>query len=76
MKEGASNSLERYLNLNGCDTTLIWTYSQVGNIRCGRGVSVVFIATYYSARYAYAALSAFVYYAAAKKSHNCVQATS
>ena len=30
MKEGASNSphysLERHLNLNGCDTSLIWTY--------------------------------------------------
>ena len=46
----------------------------MGNIRCGRGVSVVFIATHYSARYA--ALSAFALYAAAKKSHNCVQATS
>ena len=41
----------------GCDTSLIWTYSQVGNIQCGRGVSVVFIATHYSARHA--ALSAF-----------------
>ena len=31
-----TNSLERHLNLNGCDTSLIWTYSQVGSIRCGR----------------------------------------
>ena len=48
MKESNSAlySLERHLNLNGCDTTLIWTYSQVGHIRCGRGVSVVFIATH------------------------------
>ena len=48
-------------NGNGCDTSLIWTYSQVGSIRCGRGVSVVFIATHYSALYAAlsAALSAF-----------------
>ena len=37
------------MNLNGCDTSLIWTYAQVGNIRCGRGVSVVFIATHLGA---------------------------
>ena len=30
MKEGASNCVERHLNLNDCDTSLLWTYSQVG----------------------------------------------
>ena len=29
-REGASNCVERHLNLNGRDTSLIWTYSQVG----------------------------------------------
>ena len=54
-------SVQLHLNLNGCDTSLIWTYSQVGNIRCGHGVSVAFIATHYSAHYSarYAALSTF-----------------
>ena len=27
-------SVERHLNLNGCDTSLIWTYSQVGHTCC------------------------------------------
>ena len=31
MKEGASNCVERHLNLNDCDTSLLWTYSQVGH---------------------------------------------
>ena len=26
--------VERHLNLNGCDTSLIWTYSQVGRKCC------------------------------------------
>ena len=34
MKEGASNCVERHLNLNDCDTTLLWTYSQVGHKCC------------------------------------------
>ena len=34
MKEGASNCVERHLNLNGCDTSLLWTYSQVGHKCC------------------------------------------
>ena len=34
MKEGASNCVERHLNLNDCDTTLLWTYSQVGHECC------------------------------------------
>ena len=32
--EGASNCVERHLNLNGRDTSLIWTYSQVGRKCC------------------------------------------
>ena len=32
--EGASNCVERHLNLNGRDTSLIWTYSQVGRNCC------------------------------------------
>ena len=32
--EGASNCVERHLNLNGRDTSLIWTYSQVGRRCC------------------------------------------
>ena len=31
MKEGASNCVERHLNLNDYDTSLLWTYSQVGH---------------------------------------------
>ena len=27
-------SMERHLNMNGCDTSLIWTYSQVGRKCC------------------------------------------
>ena len=42
----------------------------MGNIRCGRGVSVVFIATHYSARCAACVVRR------CKKSHNCVRATS
>ena len=34
MAEGASNCVERHLNLNGRDTSLIWTYSQVGHKCC------------------------------------------
>ena len=34
MKEGASNCVERHLNLNDCDTSLLWTYSQVGRKCC------------------------------------------
>ena len=34
MKEGASNCVERHLNLNDCDTSLLWTYSQVGHKCC------------------------------------------
>ena len=34
MKEGASNCMERHLNLNDCDTSLLWTYSQVGHKCC------------------------------------------
>ena len=34
MKEGASNCVERYLNLNDCDTSLLWIYSQVGHKCC------------------------------------------
>ena len=34
MKEGASNCVERHLNLNDCDTSLLWTYSQVGQKCC------------------------------------------
>ena len=34
MKEGASNCLERHLNQNDCDTSLICTYSQVGQECC------------------------------------------
>ena len=34
MKEGASNCVERHLNLNVCDTSLLWTYSQVGHKCC------------------------------------------
>ena len=34
MKEGASNCVERHLNLNNCDTSLLWTYSQVGHKCC------------------------------------------
>ena len=33
-KEGASNCVERHLNLNDCDTSLLWTYSQVGHKCC------------------------------------------
>ena len=32
--KGASNCVERHLNLNGRDTSLIWTYSQVGRRCC------------------------------------------
>ena len=39
MKEGASNCVERHLNLNDCDTSLLWTYSLLK-----WGISVVFIA--------------------------------
>ena len=34
MKEGASDCVERHLNLNDCDTSLLWTYSQVGRKCC------------------------------------------
>ena len=34
MQEGASNCVERHLNLNDCDTSLLWTYSQVGHKCC------------------------------------------
>ena len=34
MKEGASNCVERHLNLNDYDTSLLWTYSQVGHKCC------------------------------------------
>ena len=34
MKEGASICVERHLNLNDCDTSLLWTYSQVGHKCC------------------------------------------
>ena len=34
MKEGASNCVERHLNLNDCDTSLLWTYAQVGHKCC------------------------------------------
>ena len=34
MKEGGSNCVERHLNLNDCDTSLLWTYSQVGHKCC------------------------------------------
>ena len=34
MKEGASNCVERHLNLNDCDTSLLRTYSQVGHKCC------------------------------------------
>ena len=34
MKEGASDCVERHLNLNDCDTSLLWTYSQVGHKCC------------------------------------------
>ena len=34
MKEGASNWVERHLNLNDCHTSLLWTYSQVGHKCC------------------------------------------
>ena len=38
--EGASNCVERHLNLNGRDTSLIWTYSQVGRKCCFHSQSV------------------------------------
>ena len=34
LKGGRSYSVERNLNLNGSDTSLIWTYSQVGRKCC------------------------------------------
>ena len=34
MKEGESNCVERHLNLNNCDTSLLWTYSEVGHKCC------------------------------------------
>ena len=34
MKEGAFNCVERHLNLNDCDTSLLLTYSQVGHKCC------------------------------------------
>ena len=34
LEEGASNCVERHLNLNDCDTSLLWTYSQVGHKCC------------------------------------------
>ena len=37
MKEGASNCVERHLNLNDCDTSLLWTYSHVGHKSCFHG---------------------------------------
>ena len=34
MKEGASNCVERHLNLNDCETSLLWAYSEVGHKCC------------------------------------------
>ena len=58
MKEGASNCVERHLNLNDCDTSLLWTYSQVGHKCCFHNQRITLHAsrlryTAYRAPYAY-----------------------
>ena len=55
MKEGESNCVEWHLNLNDFDTSLLWTYSQVGHKCCFHNQRITLHASraLYRAPYAY-----------------------